>query len=216
MRYEDGDKEEAKEPKKRGRPAKVGRPAAASSSVPRPAKKSFSAPTTLTPMKSASTTDSPTKSPFDNPTPAMIELMQRLKEKRQLATQPNSKVAAANKLLAAATSVANKSKQRLKPVTATNVKVVKKRGRPPNTPSPKKEEVMEIEERPVEIKVPKAVNGRGRSKSASNNKRQSPMLKSQSRERANSKTLSSSSSTQSSKENKYAMPARRSPRTKNV
>ncbi|KAI1294188.1 Serine/threonine-protein kinase VRK1 [Halotydeus destructor] len=148
---------------------------------------SNSEPSSLAPNKHAVTDSSVVKSPFNNPTPAMLELMQRLKEKQQLKKGTNSKLSVAQKLINSAAATANKSK--LKPVTK-NHEV--------------HEDVLlssasdEEEESPVVKRKP------GRPKGSRSRERpvvKRPVVK-----------LSSTSSTNSTKENKFVAPPRRSPR----
>lgn len=97
---------------------------------------SLSAPTSMTPHKTPAA--APAKSPFDKPTPAMVEVMQRIKEKHKLqanghhsSPKNGHKNGSISHLLT--TAAAAVAKSLASSGVATNGTIVKKRGRPPKT-----------------------------------------------------------------------------------
>ena len=196
-------------------PKKAAAASGRSSSQPRakPATASISEPNQLTPQKTAVTISYPQSSPLNNPTPAMIELMQRINQKRALAAKGKP---IANKLLTNAVTTQNKKVARkLTPTGARSSsatpsangdlnKPVKKRpGRPPSI-SPKK--VNSI----VSNGTKRIPADRSKSPAAPDKRR--PGRPPKSPVSSVSPKLSSNSSTHSTKENKYVVPTRRSPR----
>jgi len=188
-------------------PAKAAAASGRSSSKPRPKPiaSSCSEPNQLTPQKTAATTNH-TSAPLNNPTPAMIELMQRINQKKALAAKGKP---IASKLLTNAVITQNKSVAKKATIAARSVpradgdlpEPVKRRpGRPV---SPKKAIVSngakrtQVERSKSPPEIP-AKRGPGRPKSSPSS--------------VISPKLSSNSSTHSTKENKYVVPTRRSPR----
>lgn len=174
-----------------------------------------SAPTSMTPQKTAAS-DGQNKSPMNNPTPAMLELMKKIDRKKNMTPGQKSKLTAANKLLAGATRLLSgdtREKLTTKQASSSNVVEKKKRGRSAaRTLSPKKElmdKTIEIGDSSPEV-TPK--KGRGRPKGSLNRNPKLPQDRPRSSSSKGAVKLSSSSSTHSTKENKYAVPPRRSPR----
>ena len=199
-------------------PKKAAAASGRSSSQPRakPATASISEPNQMTPQKTAVTTTHHHPSPLNNPTPAMIELMQRINQKKALLAK-GKPIAA--KLLTNAVTTQNK-KVKKEQLTLTSVrsasvvpsmngdasKTVKRRpGRPPSSSPPKKANSV------VANGTKRIPADRSTSPPALPEKRR-PGRPPKSPASSVSPKLSSNSSTHSTKENKYVVPTRRSPR----